>query len=198
MVEILVPMFSPLLLLVGFENARMPRRIRLLGADQGAFVRKRAQPAQQLPVNLLLVVFVEGALLLALLASFGSSVFPVAVVATMALPVDEGGNDATILTAGWLPVLLNVALTLFANTGGAAFTENINKINTRTSGLKNCGKKTAFKAIFRLKKQNRKKRETPSGKWRLGINLNISMTQTEMDHHKITFPAGILICSRYT
>ena len=53
-------------------------------------------------------LLVEGALLLALLAGLGRPVSSVAVVAAVALAADEGGDDATVLTGGGLPVPLNV------------------------------------------------------------------------------------------
>lgn len=61
--------------------------------------------------------------MLALLARFRGPVFPVAVVTSMALPVDEGGDDVTILTTRRFPVFLDVALALLADAGRAALTE---------------------------------------------------------------------------
>ena len=51
--------------------------VGLLGADQSSLVGDRAEPAKQFPVGLFLVALVEGALLLALLASLGWPVHPV-------------------------------------------------------------------------------------------------------------------------
>ena len=51
--------------------------VGLLGADQGSLVGDRAEPAKKFPVGFFLVALVEGALLLALLASLWGAVHPV-------------------------------------------------------------------------------------------------------------------------
>ena len=45
----------------------------------------------------------------------------------MALAVDEGRNDAAVLTAGGLPVLTHIGLALLADGGSAGFTAKENE-----------------------------------------------------------------------
>ena len=60
-------------------------------------------------------LFVEGALLLALLAGLGRPVAAVAVVAAVALAADKGGDDGAVLARRRLPIPLHVLLALLAD-----------------------------------------------------------------------------------
>ena len=64
---------------------------------------------------------VKSTLLLALFTRLWRSVLPVTVVASVALPVDEGRDDAAELTARRLAVLLHILLALLANGRSTAF-----------------------------------------------------------------------------
>jgi hypothetical protein len=64
---------------------------------------------------------VKSAFLLALFTRLRRSVLPVTVVASVALPVDEGRDDATELTARRFAVLLHVLLAFLANSRSTTF-----------------------------------------------------------------------------
>lgn len=107
----------------GLAQGRVPHGVVLLRLGEGPLVRQRAQPAQQLAVHLsaAVILAVEGAALLALLAVHGRPVPLLRVGAALALVANEGRNDVAVLARRRLSICLDILLTLLADGGCATF-----------------------------------------------------------------------------
>jgi len=89
--------------------------------------------------------------LLALLARFGRPVLAVRVVATVALSVDEGGDDGTVLTTRRFAVLGHILLALLAN-GGSGCLGLLLKLRATISALDHGERAPAFLKIHNVLK----------------------------------------------
>lgn len=101
----------------------MAHRVIVLGLGHGPLKRQRAEPAQQLAFNLspTVILAVEGAALLALLAAYRGSVPLLGVGTSLALRANKSGDDVAVFTCCWLSISFHILFTLLADDSCADF-----------------------------------------------------------------------------